>query len=329
MKTMNTSTIFDNSKSLVNELYQARLGDMDIAVPEVQRAILELKLYHLPPIYDVPQKIRNRVALRSEVDLFKESEIAVYNKSQCSSCFTRKPLYGMHTTMCLECWTLHLQTLWRDFPIRINNWAQILNCSSYIPANYLFITKEPWAKNVEASTIKELIAGARNQLRFFPVSTRQSVECWTTPKKAFLIQELGCIKCGARPDFREVGWLWSADFSDWSNGYCPMCIDIDPCHQGVWGMSDQEYRAWQDSYTESRLMQRTIARYGALSLLLVSTSAHWANYVTKVVPHNHGRPIGSIIANKPIHDMMHSKAKSISDLGLSINDLLNTKHKGE
>jgi hypothetical protein len=325
MKTMNTATIFDDSKQLLSDLYAARLGDMDITVPEIQRAVLELKLYHLPPINEVPMRIRNRVALRQEIELFRESEVIVMNKSECPSCFAHRPLYGEKTIMCLECWSAFLHALWKDFPIRINNWMQIMNCSSYIADNLKFITFEPWARSIEATTIKELLAAARHQLRYYPTRSKTSVECWTTPKKALLVMEKGCLSCGAKPDFRDVGWLWSADFSDWSNGYCPLCVDIDPVHSTVWGMSEQEYRRWQDSYTETRILQRTIARYGALSLLLINTSAHWANYITKVVPHataSQTRLMGNNIHPKPIHDLHHTKARTLADLGISLERIL-------
>jgi hypothetical protein len=322
---MNTSTIFDDSKQLISDLYAARLGDMDINVPEIQRAVLELKLYHLPPLHEIPAKIRNRVALRPEVSLFQESELLIMNKAACPSCFNVRPLYGEHTVMCLECWSAFLHALWKDFPVRIQNWTQILNCTSYIPDTLLFITKESWAGTIEASTLKELLAGSRAALRYHPITTKTAVECWTTPKKAFLIQEIGCLHCKAKPDFREVGWLWSADFSDWMNGYCPLCIDIAPTHQTVWGMTDNEYRIWQDSYTNTQKMQRTIARYGALSLLLVSTSANWANYITKVVPHATAYSLlhqGTRLSPSPLGHLHHTRAHTLSELSINLDDVL-------
>jgi len=325
MKTMNTSTIFDESKSLLSDLYSTRLGDMDVTVPEIQRAVLELKMYHLPPMYEVEAKIRNRVALRPEISLFTENEVSVLNRATCQSCYNTKPLYGEHTIMCLECWSAFFHSIWKDFPIRIQNWTQILNCTSYIPDNLKFITQESWVRQITATTLKELQQEARQQLRFFPHTTKTSVECWTTPKKAFLVQELGCKQCFYTPNFKEVGWLWSADFSDWTNGYCPNCIDMDPSHNTIWGFTEQDYRQWQDSYTSAKKMQRTIARYGALSLLLVSPSANWANYITKIVPHVTAysqRTRGSQILPETIGSLFTSRAHTLNELNINLDEVL-------
>lgn len=321
MKVMNTTTIYDNSKALLADLYQERVTQ------EPQRAILELKLYHLPPYYDLDLRIRNGVALRPEVDLFKESETTVFNKSQCQSCFQTKPLYGEQTVMCLECWSLSIHALWKDFPIRVSNWTQIMNCTNYIPDSFKYIAQEAWAKTIEATTIKELLQVARTAIRFYPFTSKKSVECWTSPKKSLLVQEVGCLGCGHTPDFREVGWLWSADFSDWTNGYCPLCVDLTPATQQIWGMNEQQYRQWQDSYSQVHKMQRTVARYGALSLLLISPSANWANYITKIVPHATAQAVrltGTEVHARPLANIHQTKAKSLSDLNLDLEDILSS-----
>lgn len=328
MKTINTQTIFDNSKQPLYELYENRLGDgeYDLARPEVQRAILELKTYHLPPLYNIPSLFRNKVALRPEIALFSSSECVVHSRLECPRCNAYKPLYGHLTHMCLECWAIHLAELWKKFPIRATSIAQIRECTMYVPGHLSFFLEEPWFHTLDATTLRDLQQQARLSLRLHPRASRVSTDVWTTPKKTFLVLELGCKHCGYIPDWKSAGWFWSADFSEWTNGYCPDCKDHDRSHSTVWGMDEREYRHWQESFTATRKLHRTLERYGALSLLLVSPSPNWTNYITRIVPHA-TRPSqlefkpGATLANK-VGDLYKTKAKSLEDLSLKIEDMI-------
>lgn len=326
MKIINNISIYDESKQLLFDLYESRL-EGGLTEPLARRAMLELKMYHLPPVNLVAPKDRARIYIVPELELFNNIERHITHKTECPSCFLTRPLYGAQTEMCLECWSIALAECWRTFPLPVNNWTQVINCKSYVPSHLLFLFKEPWIYGIETSTSKELIALARFELRFYQTGVLSEVtEYWTTPKKTFMILEIGCLHCKKQPTFREIDWFWTADYNDWSNGYCPECKDFDPIHSTMWGMTSKEYAVWQDSYTTVTKLQRTIARYGAIALLLVSPDAQWANYVTKVVPHHSDkRAMDMLILPKPIGNIYLAKVNSLKELGINLEDLLGIK----
>ena len=143
MKLFNTSTIYDESKAMISELYEQRL------LVSADRAILELKTYHLPG----PDIRGSKLSLIPEIAFIREHDVHTASRGVCPSCQATRNLYGEHTVLCLECWSLAVSAMWKEFPIRIHNWTQIMNCKSYMPTHLSFIAKEPWASTVVATTV--------------------------------------------------------------------------------------------------------------------------------------------------------------------------------
>ena len=309
---ISTENIFDESRVLLHDLYESRLELAPI------RAKIETRMYHLPTgiaFSGAPQC--------SEVDLLRQEHISsTSSRDTCKWCNQVRPLYGVHSSMCLECWSIHVSLLWREFPVRIQNWTQIISCASYIQPQYMFILNEPGVKMIKAATLRELIQEFRKCICLHPRSSLSTIEVWSTPKKAFMAMEVGCVSCGKHMDRDQ--WLWSADASSWGNGYCPSCRSRDPRLDKVWDLTDAEYRGWQNSYTTQRLLQRTIARYGSLSLLLVSPGHDWARYVSKVVPHDDKMRYrgGGVLTPKAIGSIHSSGAKTLDQLGIDLDNVL-------
>jgi len=320
MKVTSTDYIIDDSRALIQELYQTRLED------NLTRAYLEIKMYHLPikvtlPYSKIPQQL-------PEYAIFSEKHYTHQNKYICQECQQTKPLYGEHAShqKCLECWSKLFIDLWKEFPVKVRNFGQILNTPQYIPSRRAHIMRESWIHQVVAATQVELVSAVRALLRFHPKMSSTVDTVWTTPKKAFMAMEYGCIMCGKKHP-HDQDWMWSAQLPGWTNGYCPNCCDMDRSLPNVWGLSLEKYYAWQDEYTTAMRMHRTIARYGALSLLLVNTTPQWVHYIANTVPHNAqasaalyydtSRPaIGRIFP--PVR-----AAKSLRDLKLNVKDILN------
>lgn len=313
MRAMSTDYIVDENKPLIQELYMTR---MEL---NFHRALQEIRLFHLP--IQVPPKYN--LTPMTEEDLMVEQQLKIHLKLQCPVCTSVRPLYGQHTLMCLECWSLYVSSLWKDFPIKVNSFAQIVNSPTYIPDYLQFLLKEDWIKHIVAATLKELVAASRQQLHFYPHTSKETIHGWTSPKKTFMAMEFGCRECGFKYPYKD-NWLWSADLSDWRNGFCPRCTELDTGYPEVWNMNAKEYAEWQDSFAIPSRLHRTMARYGALSLLLVSTNYKWVRFVVSVVPNSpHNMTLYNVskrLGN--IHRTVGIKAKSLRDINLDLEDHL-------
>ena len=313
MKILDTNLLIDGSRGLLHELYESRLQD------NYDRAMLELRTYHLPPLFSYPAAERNRTALRPEICLFDKSDTQLHHRSKCPTCDQTRPLYRGR---CLECWSIDVSNLWRGFPMRLQTFSQMKNCSAYAPSHLKYLLTEPWLEPLEANTLKELLQQARLNLKGCPTVTQVEAACWSTPKKNFMVLELGCERCGYVPDFRDHPFFWASDFSEWGNGVCPECVDHDRGLQDVWNLQPRTYRAWQDEYTSVRRLMRTVERYGSLALLLVNPSPVWANYVVKACPtvdprpkvvSSYGKKMGAVFAHRPA---------TLDDLNLDLEEIL-------
>lgn len=313
MRSISTQYLVDENKPLVQELYMARMEQ------NLARAVQEIRLYHLP--VQIPQKYSPPQV--AEYLLMAENSTKTITKATCPMCLAVRPLYGQHTQMCLECWSRYIAALWKDYPIGVNSFVQIINSPSYVPEPLQFILKEDWTKRIMAATLKELITSTRLQLHSYPHSEKEILYGWTSPKKAFMAMEHGCNACGYKYPYKD-SWLWSADLSDWRNGFCPKCSDLDTGYSSMWNLSARDYANWQDSYAVPSKLHRTMARYGSLSLLLVSTHHLWVRFIVTTMPNS---PNNMILYKKQsrlgnIHRTTGLKAKSLADLNLKIEEHL-------
>lgn len=306
MRAVSTETIYDETRPLIQELYTNRY------LENPRRALAEIRLYHLPIVAEgVP-------LIRDEYQLLFEKQYIPKPKQPCPSCNQVRPLYGEHTLQCLECWSITVNLIWRTFPIEVTNFQQIVNSPNYIQKYLHYVFEETWAKNIIAATVKELIAATRAALHSYKRTEHIVQTCWSTPKKNFLASEIGCLHCGYTLPYKDE-WIWSADTSNWTNGYCPACRAYDRAYQEIWGMPPKEYAIWQDSYGIPAKFHRTIARYGALSLLLVSTSSEWTKYVRAIVPSTESSKSLDIRTEYVGHvSTFLVKAKSLNDLGIKL-----------
>lgn len=313
MRSISTNYLVDENKPLIQELYFARMEQ------NLQRAVQEIRMYHLP--VQIPQKYNPPQI--AEYSLMSENSTKIIHRAECQMCLSTRPLYGQHTLMCLECWSRFIAALWKDYPVSVNSFIQIINSPAYVPEPLQFILKEDWTKRIMAATLKELVACARHQLHEYPHREKEIQYGWTSPKKALMAMEYGCKGCGYKYPYKD-SWLWSADLSDWRNGFCPKCTDLDTGFASMWNLSSREYADWQDSYAVPSKLHRTAARYGTISLLLVSAHHLWVRFIVTTMPNSPNNMIlykeQSRLGN--IHRTTGLKAKSLSDLNLKIEDHL-------
>ena len=308
MRAVSTNEIFDESKSLIIDLYTHRY----LEAPA--RATAEIRMYHIPISVQTPP---NKQLIKDEVELLSEKQYIPEQKKQCPTCGQARPLYGERTIQCLECWSIAMTMVWKSFPTQVTNFQQIVQTSLRVPDFLQYTTKESWFASIIAATVREVVASTRLQLQQFKRSNYITEQYWSSPKKNFLAAEIGCVHCGYTLPFQDQ-WIWSADTSDWTNGFCPSCKLYDEGYQTVWGMPSEEYAMWQDQYSTPKYFHRTIARYGALALLLVSTSHEWVKYIKLMTP----RTIGT--SNKLTSkffghvDAFRHKAKTLQDLGIKL-----------
>jgi hypothetical protein len=298
MRVTDTRKIYDGSKALLSELYATRVGKplyelnrLDLSNLAVRRAITELKMYHLPPMFEVPSDVRSRMPLVEEFDMSTWYD----RRTVCQRCGKLRQTYRNPThdsVLCLPCHDDDLRDGWSN-------------------------GERPWGH----SEFRSCAAEFHEKLRETPyVRPKDStVELWSNPKVTFLACEVGCRVCGEFLNWRTLGWFWSADSEGWADGACSACQEFAP----GWFEDSRLQRTWQDEYTAIRRLHRTIERYGTLSLLLVNPSPYWANWLTTVLPTG-GTPtadprLGKMIAHLR---MPRKRPRTVADLGISVKDVL-------
>lgn len=363
MRVCNTKYIIDKDRPLVYDLYTERvrkpLADLlptDIDQGNVMRALAELRLYHLPPYFDVPTKVKGRIqnagcllydaesattSARVERELIAEHSAifaGIAPISRCPRCGEKKKL--TEHGVCAECKILELERA-----VDGKTWEEIRRWP-------LDTDWSPLAASVDS--LAQLKLEYRRSLK--PRLSDPYVP-WTSPKKVLLAAELGCMICKHK---HTVEWLWSDDLSGWSDGTCPSCkssglwsIDhskgprwyrrtntmssYDRCamcnsteHEyALWGMCHECYANWQLSYYDRP--EQLAFHYGALATLLVWPSAEWVKHLRQRLPSSYIRRsmgpaayLEEFIPRNP-HIKKSKQPRSIEEAGVDLDAILRSK----
>lgn len=321
MRVCNTKYIIDKDRPLVHDLYTQRIGKelsdlltTDLDQGNVMRAMAELRLYHLPPYFEVPTKVKGRIqnagcllydaespitSARVERELIAEHSAifaGIAPIANCPRCGEKKKItdHGV----CANCKVLEMEQ-----EVDGKSWEEIQRW----PKNTDWL---PLAASVDS--IAQLRTEYRNSLK---PKLSDPYEPWTSPKKVLLAAEIGCTICKHKHD---VKWLWSDDLSDWSDGTCPSCkssglwsVDhskgprwyrrtntmssYDQCtvcnhttaDYALWGMCHDCYANWQMSYYDRP--EQLAFHYGALATLLVWPSIEWVKHLRTKLPSSYIR----------------------------------------
>lgn len=363
MRVCNTKYIIDKNRPLVQDLYEGRVGKRlseleprDVDRGEVMRALCELRLYRLPPYFDVPTKVKGRiqnagtllydaespiVSARVERELIIESSAifsGVAPHRTCPRCGHEGKIVAGHDC-CSNCLLLDLERetdgkTWEE----IQRWPE----------------DRPWlplAASVES--LSRLKAEYKRSMR--PELSAPYIP-WTSPKKVLLAAEVGCVVCKKH---HEPDWLWSDDLSAWGDGTCPDChsegiwsnarihdrgprwyrrtigtTSYDHCaicgrassDYAVWGMCHDCYANWQASYYDRP--EQLALNYGALSCLLVWPSNEWVKHLRARLPSSYIRKttalsgeLGEFVPR--VRKERHNKApRTTEEAGIDIDQYL-------
>lgn len=319
MRVCNTKYMIDKNRPLVQDLYEERVGmqlidltPQDIDRGEVMRALAELRLYRLPPYFDVPTKVKGRIqnagcllhdsespitSAAIERELINEGSgifAGIAPHRECPQCHKVGKI--IDTGLCVDCMMNAIPDV--EFE-ELRRWDQ----------------DEPWlplaASTTTMSQFKQEYKKSLRPALSLPYTP------WTTPKKTLLAAEIGCTMCSTR---HKVKWLWSDDLSDWGDGVCPQCTSeglwstaqlsahgprwyrratpratYDKCtvckssftDYALWGMCHECYANWQTSYYDRP--EFLAFKYGALACLLVWPSNEWVKHLRSRLPGNYVR----------------------------------------
>lgn len=328
MRVCNTKYLIDKNRPLVQDLYEARVGKklseltpQDVDRGEVMRALCELRLYRLPPYFDVPTKVKGRIqnagtllydaespvtSARLERELIAESSAifaGVAPHRTCPRCGQERKITTQG--VCGQCLILELERA-----VEGKSWEEI----------------QRWPEDTDwaplAASVESLSQLKVEYRRSFRPELSPPYQAWTTPKKVLLAAEIGCTICHVR---HVPEWLWSDDLSDWGDGTCPDCqsegswsaerihdrgprwyrrtvpvTGYDKCvvcssssaDYALWGMCHECYADWQASYYDRP--EQLALNYGALSTLLVWPSTEWVKHLRQVLPSSYIRKTTSL-----------------------------------
>jgi hypothetical protein len=288
MRFFDTRRFIDPARAPLMELYELRAGKKledleqeDLDRPEVMRTILEVRAWHLPPLFLIPPHIRSTVRAIREEELLTNWQLPASRLPQCPVCSKRRPIYGILRPACFPCWDLRLR----------ESWQKVTTGSTYERAVQVVNNMEEQCLDSSSNELRmvgspvELITWMHANLRMEPWADGQPTQVWSSPKRAFLAMEAGCANCGRRHPKTINDWVWSMDPDGWDNGLCDVCVGSRefPSHY-MWGMHPADYIDWQKSFAESRKLHRTAQRHGPLSLLLVSDDYEWVRFLSKSLP---------------------------------------------
>ncbi len=254
---------------IIDELYELRM-DYDpnfimpsqMIQPATVRALVELRLYHLPTYYLIPSPTKSKLCSQSGPCFHLESDFMQTVRVERETFYPSSPAFAYKTR---EHCKLCNSTRATRSGVCYHCMAKQLN---YSPAEERKLCKE-----------------YNLRLPMAPVE-------WTSPKRNLLARELGCLVCGARDTDIDI-WTGNTEFQD---GLCPDCALQPPfwnthpdpyivpekpipyCLKcgtqnpyALWGMCDACYYEWQSSYFSSPLQ-------GA-EALLISPTKEWRNFI--------------------------------------------------
>lgn len=321
MRIFDTKYFIDKNRDQVMAHYDAILTD-DLTDPATLRALLELKMYHLPPYFNTSQKAKvmlNNMFRSTDGNTVIEYDLLHANstihgsiaRETCPRCGRHKQLVTMNKTMCVDCWahllhTLyslwHSQVTWIDAPIRYFNLRETYHESYAVPGYEWFWELEQWKDLVELGNITAM----KNEFRFILQAYKRKTDTYEShsPKRTLLAHLMGCTMCGTKLELNTS--IWDTTAEGWMDGVCPSCVP----HRGIWHNSQYEpvgynecyhclnlhlpyamwgicvecYSHWQDRYLNPDILFSTAKELGTLALLLIRPDHAWVNYVRNNLP---------------------------------------------
>ena len=329
MRIFDTKYFIDKHRELVQAYYGSLITD-DLRDPSSLRALLETKMYHLPPYFltDLKTKIAlNNLFRKTEGNTVLEYDLLHPNASlqgqsrrdQCPQCGRHKQLITMHKTLCVDCWSnlIHkLYSLWKanivwcDAPLIYFNCRQKFHESAPVPGYEWFWEIEHWKDLCEMDTITEV----KEEFKFLLRSHKHKQDTYLShsPKHTLLATLIGCRECGVK---HKPDTIWTDPADNWLDGLCPKCkpkrgiwhnsiyepIGYDACcvcgnmhlPYAMWGMCVECYQHWQDKYLDVEVLFEAAKQLGTTALLLIRPEVQWVGYIKDNLPVSYSRKRGT------------------------------------
>ena len=141
-------------------------------------------------------------------------------------------------------------------------------------------------------------------------------DSWLSPKTILLASAIGCTDCGEKLAISSEE-LWYGENNHWADGLCPECkhkyplefewslpiklrtnspnVSYNVCQfcrrdtydYAIWGLCEECYLEWQDSYIDPTKLYSFVDEYGALAALLIRPNIMWINYLKQTLEHKY------------------------------------------
>lgn len=320
MRIFDTKYFIDKNRELVHAYYDNLVTD-DLRDPSTLRALLELKLYHLPPYFNTSNKVKitlNNLFRKTEGNTVLEYDLLHPNstitgscdREACPQCGRHKQLVTLNHTLCVECWSnlLHkvyslwkAQITWSDAPIRYFNLREPFHESTTVPGYEWFWEIEQWKDLTELGNITAM----KREFQFILQAYKHKQDTYLahSPKHTLLATLIGCRNCRTKHNPENI---WTEPADNWLDGYCPKCkpkrgiwhnsiyepVGYDECvvchnlHMpyAMWGMCVECYQNWQDTFLNRELLYELSKKYGTTALLLIRPEIQWVGYIKESLP---------------------------------------------
>lgn len=311
MRIFDTKYFIDKNRELVRARYESLLDvPPDLSDPVQLSALLELKLYHLPPYFDTEHKTKVYLnnMFRSneglEYDLIQQRVPGLTARSECPQCRRKRQTVKLNNTeLCTECWLnliTKLVAIWRstlEYDLPLSHFR-----SGIVEGYEWFWDIECW----KDMTLLENLTLFKQEFRTMLAARKQAAGKTGnphSPKRTLLAATIGCTQCDRRLNTDNV-WLTRTD--NWMDGVCPQCSpprgswhqsDCEPmgyphcmvCREtympyAMWGMCEICYRNWQDQFLDPDTLYEAAKRFGTTALLLVRPEIEWISYIRQNLP---------------------------------------------
>ena len=235
MRIFNTKQFIDKNRVYIQAYYENIITD-NLSDPNTVRALLECKLYHLPPYFELTGEDKLRISRlvrpNMEYHLLHQNSIISLPPAlkPCPSCSKDKELVSIKNyAYCIDCWDKFLDTAYRVWKNQIT-WT-IPEFKYFTLKDYLHESSAPpgfeWLWELEEW--KDLVHDTYSQFRVdfkYFLSNQVQPHIPDYPehsiKKTLMATLIGCNNCGQchHPD---TGNIWSHPAVGWLDGICPEC----------------------------------------------------------------------------------------------------------
>lgn len=339
MRIFDTKYFIDKNRALVKAYYEHALGEGNMLEGSTLRALLELKMYHLPPYFDTNIKtksILNNLFRSTEGNTSLEYDLlhpnstvsGIIQRDVCPQCGRHKSLITIHKTLCGDCWTalLHnMYSLWKaqitwtdETPMRFFSLREEYHESYPVPGYEWFWDIDIWKELVELGNITAM----KQEFKFILQSHKRKSEPYIahSPKHTLLAHLIGCRGCGKKHPIESI---WTSPAEGWLDGFCPDCktqrgiwhnSQYEPvgynqccdCHNlhlpyAMWGLCVECYQNWQDSYLDPDKLYDLARSIGTIAVLLIRPETQWVSYIREQLPTSFSKKTGptEIVEWKP------------------------------